>query len=414
MPIEKKKKLLNLIMVIAIIVLFSAGVLAVGVLKGWFGTPKSAAVMQVGEASAEITVENKIGTANIERSGVAYALKDSNVLQNGDVIETLNGSSIDVICGDNILSLDENSIVTLNVEETGATFTLNNGGTFGELSAPFALKMMDTNITLEESVFSASAFFGSANIYVYDGAVAAGENEIKAGNAANILADGVHSSSLSIDALNSFELEHVAGSAKTLCYTNDDVQKLKADRLKATQEAQQAQLLEEENEAQIDAKRKENEKKLTEKANQSGAGSSADGKINTSKAELTCTVEIRCDTILDNMENLTEGKNSYVPANGTILATSTLTFEEGETAFDVLKRACELADIQLEYAWTPVYDSYYIEGINQLYEFDCGNQSGWVYKVNGCSPNYGSSAYTLKNGDAVVWAYTCAGLGSDV
>lgn len=350
MPIEKKKKLLNLIMVIAIIVLFSSGVLAVGVLKGWFGTPKSAAVMQVGEASAEITVENKIGTANIERSGVAYALKDGNVLQNGDVIETLNGSSIDVIYGDNILSLDENSIVTLNVEETGA----------------------------------------------------------------NILADGVHSSSLSIDALNSFELEHVAGSAKTLCYTNDVVQKLKADRLKATQEAQQAQLLEEENEAQIDAKRKENEKKLTEKANQSGAGSSADGKINTSKAELTCTVEIRCDTILDNMENLTEGKNSYVPANGTILATSTLTFEEGETAFDVLKRACELADIQLEYAWTPVYDSYYIEGINQLYEFDCGNQSGWVYKVNGCSPNYGSSAYTLKNGDAVVWAYTCAGLGSDV
>lgn len=196
MPIEKKKKLLNLIMVIAIIVLFSSGVLAVGVLKGWFGTPKSAAVMQVGEASAEITVENKIGTANIERSGVAYALKDGNVLQNGDVIETLNGSSIDVIYGDNILSLDENSIVTLNVEETGA----------------------------------------------------------------NILADGVHSSSLSIDALNSFELEHVAGSAKTLCYTNDDVQKLKADRLKATQEAQQAQLLEEENEAQIDAKRKENEK----------------------------------------------------------------------------------------------------------------------------------------------------------
>ena len=61
-----------------------------------------------------------------------------------------------------------------------------------------------------------------------------------------------------------------------------------------------------------------------------------------------------------------------------------------------------------------MYDSYYIEGINNLYEFDCGSESGWMYKVNGWFPNYGCSAYPLKDGDVIVWCYTCNGLGADV
>lgn len=127
-----------------------------------------------------------------------------------------------------------------------------------------------------------------------------------------------------------------------------------------------------------------------------------------------CTIEIRCDTILDHMDQLTEGKNSYVPANGTILAQSRVAFDENETVFDVLQRACEYAGIQLEYSWTPMYNSYYVEGINQLYEFDCGSESGWMYKVNGWFPNYGCSEYHLKDGDTIVWCYTCVGLGADV
>lgn len=63
---------------------------------------------------------------------------------------------------------------------------------------------------------------------------------------------------------------------------------------------------------------------------------------------------------------------------------------------------------------SPMYNSYYIEGINHLYEFDCGNESGWMYKVNGWFPNYGCSSYTLQGGDTIVWCYTCNGLGADV
>ena len=114
------------------------------------------------------------------------------------------------------------------------------------------------------------------------------------------------------------------------------------------------------------------------------------------------------------MDSLKAGKEGYVPSNGTILSTVQVSFEDGETVFDVLKRVCSMSGIQLEYSWTPMYDSYYIEGINNLYEFDCGGESGWMYKVNGWFPNYGCSSYTLKDGDVIVWCYSCKGLGADV
>lgn len=126
------------------------------------------------------------------------------------------------------------------------------------------------------------------------------------------------------------------------------------------------------------------------------------------------TISIVCDTILNNMDDLEPSKAPYVPDSGVILGSTQVAFTEGETVFDVLRRACDAAGIALEYSWTPMYNSYYIEGINNLYEFDCGSESGWMYKVNGWFPNYGCSAYTLSEGDTIVWCYTCKGLGADV
>jgi len=125
-------------------------------------------------------------------------------------------------------------------------------------------------------------------------------------------------------------------------------------------------------------------------------------------------IEIRCDTILGNMNDLTPGKEEFVPSNGTILPMVQVPFYENETVFEVLNRICKKANIQIEYSWTPLYGSYYIEGINHLYEFDCGEQSGWMYKVNEWFPNYGCSSYYLEDGDVIVWCYTCKGLGRDV
>ena len=127
----------------------------------------------------------------------------------------------------------------------------------------------------------------------------------------------------------------------------------------------------------------------------------------------TCTFSIECSTILNNLNMLDSEKLEAVPSGGVILAKTTVTFYEGESVFDVLQRVCKEKGIHMESSWTPIYNSAYIEGIHNLYEFDCGELSGWMYRVNGWYPNYGCSRYQLKDGDVVEWRYTCD-LGNDV
>lgn len=131
------------------------------------------------------------------------------------------------------------------------------------------------------------------------------------------------------------------------------------------------------------------------------------------KKTYTCTFSIECSTILNNLNDLNPDKLELVPSNGVILAPTKVTFYEGESVFDVLQRVCKENNIHLEASWTPVYNSAYIEGINNLYEFDCGELSGWMYRVNGWYPNYGCSRYQLGDGEKVEWRYTCD-LGRDV
>lgn len=128
----------------------------------------------------------------------------------------------------------------------------------------------------------------------------------------------------------------------------------------------------------------------------------------------TCTFSIECSTILNNLSDLDPEKLEMVPYDGVILKATTVTFYEGESVFDVLQRVCQENGIHMEASWTPIYNSAYVEGIHNLYEFDCGNESGWMYRVNGWYPNYGCSRYQLAQGDVVEWRYTCKGLGKDV
>ena len=131
------------------------------------------------------------------------------------------------------------------------------------------------------------------------------------------------------------------------------------------------------------------------------------------KKKYTCTFSIECSTILNNLSDLDPDKRHLVPSDGVILPPTKVTFYEGESVYDVLQRVCKENNIHLESSWTPVYNSAYIEGINNLYEFDCGELSGWMYRVNGWYPNYGCSRYQLVDGEKVEWRYTCD-LGNDV
>lgn len=138
-----------------------------------------------------------------------------------------------------------------------------------------------------------------------------------------------------------------------------------------------------------------------------------------------CTVTIVCGTINDNIDKLKNSKENFVPSDGIILKDVSVEVNDGETVFDVIKRACnenvcksnckycQKSGIQIEYTYTPAFDNYYIEGIHQIYEKDCGTQSGWMYSVNGVFPNVGTSAYNIKAGDKIVFAYTC-NMGEDI
>ncbi len=158
---------------------------------------------------------------------------------------------------------------------------------------------------------------------------------------------------------------------------------------------------------------KENQTQAQETEQQGTKQQETKKQEETKSKKLTCTIAIDCKTILDNWDDLNKKKADYVPKDGWILKKQTVEFEEGETVFDVLKRVLKEHKIQMESSYTPMYGSYYVEGINQLYEFDCGKNSGWMYRVNGWYPNYGCSSYTLESGDEIEWRYTC-NLGSDV
>lgn len=131
------------------------------------------------------------------------------------------------------------------------------------------------------------------------------------------------------------------------------------------------------------------------------------------KTTLYCTLAIRCDTILNNMEKVAPEKVQAIPQNGIILPETEFEFSEGETVFDVLERELKNKKIHFEFTKVAMYDSSYIEGIGNLYEFDAGNLSGWIYRVNGKTPSLGCSQYKLADGDKIEFLYTC-NMGRDL
>lgn len=132
----------------------------------------------------------------------------------------------------------------------------------------------------------------------------------------------------------------------------------------------------------------------------------------TKKYDNTCTFVIECKTILDNKDKLKKGLEKYVPDDAVIFS-KTVGFDSGESVYDILRRICDENSIQMEASYTPAFSSYYVEGINNLYEFDCGQGSGWMYSVNGIFPNYGCSSYKPASNDEIAFRYTCE-LGYDL
>ena len=128
---------------------------------------------------------------------------------------------------------------------------------------------------------------------------------------------------------------------------------------------------------------------------------------------LKCTLSISCANALNHPGDLDEEIMEILPADGWLLKPEQFEFTEGESVYDLMVRVCRERKIHFDTTFTPIYNSAYVKGIGNLYEFDCGENSGWMYRVNDWFPNYGVSRYVLKNGDTVSFLYSCDG-GFDV
>ena len=418
METRAKKKTYNIIMVALIVLIVVCGLLFVGHIQGWFKSGTNG-------SDLEIISEGITGVANIERSDIGYSLEKEIELQPGDIVETKNGSEAVFAMGKSTLSLGENSEMEFPQCADGIVeLQLNEGLLFAEVSdAPkeCSVRFDKNTAIITGTVFSVSQYKNSSTLTVYEGTVeVAAEdgstNTVKSGQQILIAKNDkdkitVDTSECKAASLSDSLIEKLlACETDGLCFDEKKLKQVTSDREKEKKAA--AEALEQEAIAIAAAEEAESSAQASGSSNSdvSSGGSGGSSAVSGGSSNVkVCTISIRCKSILKNMDKLKEGKNRYVPSNGVILATSSVEFRDGETAYDVTKRACSATGIQIEASYSPVYGSYYVEGINHLYEFDCGDMSGWLYRVNGWTPNYGCSEYKLKNGDSIVWDYTCTG-----
>lgn len=125
--------------------------------------------------------------------------------------------------------------------------------------------------------------------------------------------------------------------------------------------------------------------------------------------QITCSIEISCESLAADKKQAQESIWKYIPSNGMILEKVSVKVDKGASVYDVLEKACKAKGIALDATYTPMYKTYYIQGIGNIYEKQAGDMSGWIYKVNGVSPNRGASVYKVSDGDVISWRYTCDG-----
>lgn len=379
----RTRKVRNAVMVVVIVAVAVVAIVLVGNLQGWFG------------GGGSMSVVSKVGTVNVERSGVSYEIDEGDEVRSGDAIETLSDSNAVIGFDDGgSMAVDEGTQLTVGIggdwlsdasdafaeggyvaEEGMVSAVLEDGLLVVDSPSTSYVVVGDELVRASGAVCTVSYQDGALDVGVLSGDVEVDGAAVDSGNLAVVVSGELTVEELDASIYNDFalgELEELASSGD-LCFASDELAQVASDRADQKQQAQEE-------------------------------GIAAAG---TGEGDLSCTLEIRCDTILDNMDKLSSSKSSYVPSDGVILPVTTISFSEGDTVYDVLSLACETAGIQIEASWSPLYDNYYIEGIGNIYEYDCGDASGWTYQVNGWTPNYGVSSYELEDGDVVQLLYTC-------
>lgn len=119
----------------------------------------------------------------------------------------------------------------------------------------------------------------------------------------------------------------------------------------------------------------------------------------------TVTITVRCDSLKD------DDIPDTIPDDCIILDETTFAVAEGDTVYDILIEASKRCNFQVDNRGAA--GSAYIAGIEYLYEFDYGDLSGWMYRVDGEFPDVGCQSYQLHGGEKIEWLYT-KNIGKDL
>ena len=87
-----------------------------------------------------------------------------------------------------------------------------------------------------------------------------------------------------------------------------------------------------------------------------------------------------------------------------IVAAEKISFKEGDTIYNVLLNAAKKHGLQVDSRGSGA--TAYVEGIDNIYEFDYGVKSGWIFKQNGASLTRSIGVTKVKAGDQIQCFYT--------
>lgn len=125
------------------------------------------------------------------------------------------------------------------------------------------------------------------------------------------------------------------------------------------------------------------------------------------QVSVVCSIAVDCSSISGNGALSAAGKpwlEPYADSPDILPATTMEVFDangDGRVGVDeAIKQACNDYGIQYEFK-----GSSYLRGMNYLYEFDAGPNSGWMYSVGGRNPNRGCNSYYLSGGEDIRWYY---------
>lgn|GEM_PF-1704813 len=132
-----------------------------------------------------------------------------------------------------------------------------------------------------------------------------------------------------------------------------------------------------------------------------GGGNGENGGSNPGEGGGGTTPPVTNETVYLSIK---AGKESFLDKTSVVVP-------QGASVYDALVAITTAKGISLQASTSSM--GVYVEGINGLKEFDRGEESGWMYRVNGVFPNFSADKYILKSNDVVEWLYT-ESLGTDI